>query len=331
MTTMQAAWYEKTGPAREVLRLGELPVPEPGIGQVRVQLHTSGINPSDTKTRAGWRGAALDFPRIIPHSDGAGVIESVGKGVGEDRVGDRVWVYNARYQRPFGTAAEYVVLPESQCVLLPDTASFAVGACLGIPAQTAHRAVFADGPVSGETILVAGGAGAVGHYAVQFAAIGGATVIATVSSAAKAEHAKAAGAAHMINRREEDIIARVMEITGGSGVDRVVEVDFGANVEIDVAITKPNSVIASYSSTAEPEPVLPYYALGPRGITLRLVGVYVLPAAAQAAAVAKINGLLSGDRLINTVAKRYPLAEIAAAHEALESGEIIGNIVLDIC
>ena len=330
MATMQAAWYERTGAARDVLQLGEVPLLEPGSGEVRVQLHASGVNPSDTKSRAGWRGASLDFPRIIPHSDGAGVIDSVGEGVSADRIGDRVWVYNARYVRPFGTAADYVVLPESQCVLLPATTSFVAGACLGIPAQTAHRAVFADGPVTGQTVLVAGGAGAVGHYAVQFAATSGANVIATVGSAAKGEHARAAGAAHTINRREEDVVARVMDLTEGMGVDRIVEVDFGANVEIDAAIAKPNSVIASYSSTANPEPVLPYYSFGPKGVTLRLVGVYVLPKSAQQAASDHINDLLSNDRLTNAIAGRYPLTEIAAAHEAVESGRSMGNVVVEI-
>lgn len=330
MVTMRAAWYERTGGAREVLQSGDVPIPEPGAGEVRVEIHTSGVNPSDTKTRAGWRGTVPDFPRIIPHSDGAGVVESVGEGVSANRIGQRVWVYNARYMRPFGTAAEFVVLPEAQCVRLPDGASFEVGACLGIPAQTAHRAVFADGPVDGQTVLVAGGAGAVGHYAVQFAAVGGATVIATVSSTAKGDHARAAGAAHVINRREEDVIRRVLDLTNGGGVDRIVEVDFGANLEIDSAVAKPNSVIAAYSSTANPDPVLPYYSFGPRGITLRLVGVYVLPTEAQQSATARINELLSAGRLINAIAARFPLSEIAAAHETVESGRAIGNVVVAI-
>ncbi len=327
---MRAAWYERTGPARDVITLGDMPVPDPGPGEVRVQIRASGINPSDTKKRAGWLGASMTAPRIIPHSDGAGVIEAVGADVNPGRVGERVWVYKAQRGRAFGTAAEFVALPASQAVRLPDGASFADGACFGVPAQTAHNAVFADGLVRGQTVLVAGAAGAVGHYAVQFAAWSGARVITTVSSDQKADHARAGGADDVINYRLEDVAQKVMALTGGAGVDRIIEVDFGANLAIDCAIIKPNGVIASYSSTAVPEPVLPYYTLAHKGVTVRLVQLYLLPEPAHEAACRDISTLIEEGKLINTIGQRFSLTDTALAHEAVESGDIMGNVVIEI-
>ena len=327
---MRAAWYEKTGPAAEVLRLGDLPVTEPGDDEVLVRVRASGINPSDTKRRAGWRTTAMPFPRVVPHSDGAGVIEAVGAGVADSRIGERVWLYNAARGRAFGAAAEYCTLPSAQAVPLPDSVGFDEGACLGVPASTAHNAVFSDGPVDGQAILISGGAGAVGHYAIQFAAWGGATVITTVSSAEKADHARAAGAAHVIDYKTEDVAARIMDLTENDGVDRIVEVDFGANLAIDVEIIKQNGVIASYSSTAAPEPVLPYYPLAYKGVTVHFVQAYILKPAARRAAVDDITELLSRGTLTNTVAARFPLSDIAAAHEALESGRLIGNVIVEV-
>ncbi|OYW84276.1 MAG: hypothetical protein B7Z20_11135, partial [Sphingobium sp. 32-64-5] len=181
---MRAVWYEAIGSAADVLRFGEMETPQPGPGEVRVRLHASGVNPSDVKTRIGAR-APIAFPRVIPHSDGAGEIDAVGEGVSAARIGQRVWVWNAAWRRPFGTCAEYICLPEAQAVALPQGTSFEAGACLGIPASTACHAVFADGDVSGQTVLVTGGAGAVGHYAIQLARWGGARVIATVSGPEK--------------------------------------------------------------------------------------------------------------------------------------------------
>jgi len=210
---MRAAWYEGNGPAQEVLQVGDLETPEPGPGEVRVRVHASGVNPSDCKARGGSR--PMIAPRIIPHSDGAGVIDQVGPGVPHERVGERVWIWNGQWGRPFGTAAEYIVVPAEQAVFLPENTSFEAGACLGIPALTAHRAVTTDRPCTGEVVLVAGGAGAVGHYAIQCAkALGAAQVIATVSSPEKAEHASAAGADAIINYRQEDVAAESMQSRG---------------------------------------------------------------------------------------------------------------------
>jgi NADPH:quinone reductase len=327
---MRAAWYDATGPAREVIRTGEAPRPEPGPGEVLVRVHASGVNPSDTKRRAGWRNEPLAHPRIIPHSDGAGVIEALGAGVDEGRIGERVWLWNAQRGRASGTCAEYVALPQAQAVALPEGTGFIEGACLGVPATTAHFAVLADGPLVGQTVLVQGGAGAVGDYAVQWAKRSGAHVVATVGSDAKAALARASGANAVVNRRTEDVVRRVLELTAGQGVDRIVEVDFGANLERDAALIKPNGVIASYSSTARPEPVFPYYPLAYKGVTLRLVQAYILPQPARALAIADIGEALCAGRLQHRIAGVFPLAETAAAHELQESGEAVGNVVVTI-
>jgi len=211
---MRAVWYDRQGPANEVIVQGELPTPKPGTGEVRVRLEASGVNPSDTYRRRG--AVPAEYPRVIPNSDGAGVIDKVGAMVPERWVGKRVWLYNGqRNGRWMGTAAEYICLAVDLVTELPSHVSFAEGATLGVPAMTAHGCVFAAGPLQGKIVLVTGGAGAVGHYAVQLAAWAGASVIATVSSGDKAARAKAGGAAHTINYRTEDVATRVRDITGG--------------------------------------------------------------------------------------------------------------------
>ncbi len=325
---------KKTGPAREVLLVRDMADPAPAGGEVLVRIRASGVNPTDVKSRGGWRGMKMPFPRVIPHGDGAGEIVAAGAGVDRARIGQRVWLYNAvnlyNASRAFGTAAELCALPSEQAIDLPGELDFAIGACLGIPACTGHRAVFADGPVAGQTILVQGGAGAVGHYAVQFAKLGGARVIATVSSEAKAAHAKAGGADAIVDRKREEVVARVMELTGGAGVERIVEVDFGANLAIDVPLIKPNGIIASYSSTAVPEPVFPYYPLAFKGVTVRLVQGFNLPPAARRAAIDDIARWSASGRLRHPIGARVPFADIARAHELMESGGMIGNIVVEI-
>ncbi len=220
---MKAMWYEQNGPA-EIMQFGEMPEPEPGPGEIRVRVVSSGVNPSDWKRRAGLT-TRLAFPRVIPHQDGAGVIDQVGAGVPESRIGERVWLFESQFGRPFGSAAEYTVQPSAHGVRMPDSVTYEQGACLGVPAMTAHRCLFADGPLNGKTVLVPGGAGAVGHYAVQEAKLAGATVISTVSSDYKADIAEEAGADYIINYRNEDVIVRIMDITGGDGVDHIVEVE----------------------------------------------------------------------------------------------------------
>ena len=240
---MRAVWYDRQGPAKEVIVQGELPTPEPGLGEVRVKLEASGVNPSDTYRRRG--AVPAEYPRVIPNSDGAGVVDKVGPDVSPRWVGQRVWLYNGqRNGRWMGTAAEYICLNADLVTPLPDHVSFAQGATLGIPCMTAHGCVFVAGSVQGRIVLVTGGAGAVGHYAVQLAAWAGAMVIATVSSDEKAQRAKAGGATHTINYRTEDVAARVRDITGGEGVDHVVDVDFGGNLTAVLASVRDSASIA---------------------------------------------------------------------------------------
>ena len=326
---MRAGWYEKYGPAREVIQAGEIETPQAGPGEVRVRVRASGVNPSDVKARAGSRGP-WRWERIVPHSDGAGVIDQAGPGVDKARVGERVWLFNGQWQRTHGTAAEYIVVPAFQAVRLPAAVSFEEGACLGIPAMTAHRALFSDGPLRGKTVLVTGGAGAVGFYAVQLAKWAGARVIATVSGEAKAARAREAGADEIVNYRSEDVAKRVMELTGGEGVEHVVDVDFGQNLPVTSQVTKVNAVVAAYASMRVREPALPWYAFMQKGVLIRPVFVYSMPDEAKLAACADINRAIEEGRLRHPVAVRYPLAELAAAHEAQESDKVMGNIVVTI-
>jgi NADPH2:quinone reductase len=328
---MRAAYYERTGPARDVLVIGEVETPEPGPGDVRVRVHASGVNPSDTKRRAGWIGLEMPHRRIIPHSDGAGVIDRVGAGVDASRVGERVWLWNAQgSRRPFGTAAEYVTLPASLAAPLPDGIELAIGAGLGVPGCTAHYAVFADGPVGGQTILVQGGAGAVGHLAVQLATLGGARVIATVSSADKASAALAAGATTAVDYVHEHVVDRVLELTGGRGVDRIVEVDLAANLKTDTALVAPNGTIASYSSTSDPEPPLAYYPLAFKNARIHFVQGYLLPPPARRAAIRDLNLWLAAGQLDVRIGARFGLDDTVAAHEALEGGAVSGKVIVDV-
>jgi len=328
--TMRAAFYERTGPAREVLQVAEIATPAPGPGEVRVRLSTSGVNPSDVKSRAGLRSTTLPFPRIVPHSDGAGVIDGVGDGVPAARVGERVWVWNAAWKRPFGTAAQYVVLPSVQAVTLPPGVPFDVGACLGIPALTALHAVCMDGGVEGRSVLVTGGAGAVGHYAVQMAKLAGARrVIATASSDAKAMLALQAGADHVIDYRHEDVAAHVLGLTGNEGVDRVIEVDFAANVGASLAALRPEGDIVVYGSS-KPEIAVPFFPAILKNVRMRFFIVYNLAPADRAAAIGQLTAWLREGRLQHVVSARVPLDSVAEAHELVETGRAVGNVVLQI-
>lgn len=326
--TMRAAWYDRTGPARAVMVVGEIATPAPAVGEVLVAVAASGVNPHDTKHRAGWRGLGAGQGRKIPHSDGAGTIAAVGAGVDPGRIGERVWVFNAHEgSTGQGMAADYAVVPAANAVPLPDGVPIEVGACLGVPGCTAHYAVFADGPVTGRTVLVTGGAGAVAQYAIEFARWDGATVIATVSSEEKAAVARAAGAAHTIDYRREDVVARVMDVTGGAGVDRVVEVDFGENLATTVAVVKPNGVVAAYSATRVPEPVLPYYAFARKGLRLHFVQGLILTPPAREAAVRDVTAGLKAGVFRNMIAGRHPLTDVAGAHERLEAGAV-GKVIV---
>jgi len=325
---MHAAFYSEQGPARDVLRVGHQSTPEPGPGEVRVRLRASGVNPSDWKVRRGGFGRPLMAPLIIPHSDGAGDIDAVGAGV-PDRVGERVWVWNGQWKRPFGTAAEYIVLPAAQAVHLPDNVDYAVGACLGIPALTAIQAIRLAQVGPGATVLVAGGAGSVGHYAIQLAKLRGARVITTISNDAKAAHARSAEADEVINYRTEDVGERVRTLTSGRGVDAVIEVDLSRNARFYPAVLRPYATVVIYGMSAN-ESTLPSLWLMQNSVTLRLFLVYELTAADRAAGIAEVNDLLKQGRLVHTIARRLPLESIAEAHDIVERGDVIGNVVLDV-
>ncbi|MDP2242015.1 MAG: NADPH:quinone reductase [Burkholderiales bacterium] len=323
---MHAAWYEKNGPAAEVMRVGELPDPVVGPREVRVRLHASGVNPSDVKARAGSR--PIRWPRIVPNSDGAGVIDQVGAGVDSKRIGQRVWTFNGQWERPLGTSAQFIVLPAALAVPLPDTLSFEQGACLGIPVMTAHRCLFADGPITGKTVLVTGGAGVVAHYAIQLAKWAGAQVVTTVSSEAKAAHARAAGADIVINYRSEDVVQRIRATVGG--VDRVVDVDFGKNLPVTVEVLNPFAAITCYASMSVREPPFPYDKLLRLNVSVRPVFVYTMSDAAKAQAQADIVRWTVSAQPVFAIASRFPLSEAVAAHLAVERGEKIGHVILTI-
>jgi NADPH2:quinone reductase len=328
---MKAAWYEQAGAARAVLVVGEMPRPEPGPGEVLVRVHVSGVNPSDTKSRAGTGARANPWPRIVPHQDGAGVVEAVGEGVEPTRIGQRVWLYEAQLGRAFGTAADYVALPSAQAVPLPDNTSFEEGAALGVPALTAHRCVFGGGPVAGQVLLVTGGAGAVGFYAIQFAVRAGARVLATVSSAAQAEAALAAGALLAINRREEDVPARVASFCGdaeGRGIDRVVDVNFAANLPEVLRVLKRGGSIATYASDAGLEPAIPFRQLMNLNARLDFTLVYTMGQEAHRAAIAATTEGLARGTLRHRLGPSFPLARIVEAHEAVEAGGAPGKVLV---
>jgi len=328
---MRASWYETKGPAREVLQLGEMTTPEVEPGQVRIKLQASGINPADVKLRAGASSYGYDHPRIIPNSDGAGVVDSVGDGVQPTWLGKRVWLFNGqRLGRAFGTGAEFIALSADLVTELADHVSFAEGATLGIPGMTAYHAVFADGPVSGKTVLVSGGAGAVGFYAASLAHWGGARVIATVSGPEKAARAVAGGADATINYRDENVADRVLELTDGKGADRLVSVDFGGDLKWFLNAIALNGAVAAYASDGDLTPVLPYRLLMRRNILVRPFVLNSLPPAALDRARWGVDRWTrERANALRPVADVLPLSEIAAAHELVESGAKFGTVVVD--
>ena len=325
--TMRAAVYERYGPARDVLRVTEIERPEPGPGEVRVRMRVSAVNPTDWRVRSGSQGGGdPPFPYLVPNQDGAGEIDAVGEGVDAGRVGTRVWVWFAAHGRQHGSAAQWVCLPERQAVPLPEGTSFELGASLGIPALTAHHCLFRDGDVDGRTVLVAGGAGAVGHFAIELARRGGAQVIATVSSDEKADLARRAGAQTIVNYRADDCAATI-RAAAPEGVDRIVEVAPAANAALDAEVIAPNGVIAIYA--ADGELATPVRPLMVRNVALRFVLVYNVAAEWLARAVDDVSAALAAGDLSELPAHRFPLDDIAAAHEAVESGAV-GKVLVEI-
>ncbi|MCO4824327.1 MAG: NADPH:quinone reductase [Amylibacter sp.] len=322
---MKAAFYTAQGPAADVLQIGDQPTPTAQAGEVLVRLKSSGANPSDVKSRAGARG--MPFPTIIPHSDGAGVIESVGEGVDPARVNQNVWLWNAQWQRPFGSCAEYIALPSEQAVDLPETTSFVEAACLGIPAMTAYRCVFADGPVTGQKILVSGGAGSVSRYAIQMAKLGGAEVITTVSNDEKAAYARAAGADHTVNYRDANAAEQILDLTGG-GTHRAIELEFGANVNLLTEVMRPNSTIAAYGSAQSFTPEIPFIQMMFKDLTLRTILVYILTPEARSETLTGLNKMLADSSLTHAVGATFTLDETVKAHELVESADKFGTVVV---
>lgn len=327
---MKAAYYEEIGLASSVLKIGEIDKPEPQAGEVRIKLIWSGVNPSDCKSRAGLRSKVMPFPRVIPHSDGMGIVDALGAGVDSLSIGQRVWIWNGAWGRAHGTAAEFICLPAEQAVALADNVINEAAACFGIPALTAMHAVIMDGGVAGKTVLVSGGAGAVGHYAVQMASLLGATkVIATVSTPEKSALAKAAGADEVVFYKNENLVNRVSELTNGLGVDRIIEMDIGANGTADVEMLKLGGECVAYGSGSTPFE-LPFFPLIAKNLQLKFFIVYNLSKADREKAISTLNDLLKQDKLIHNIAAKFELNEIAKAHELVESGKAIGNVVVQI-
>jgi NADPH2:quinone reductase len=314
---MLAAWYERPGPAAEVLQVGEMAAPEPGPGEVRVRVSFSGINRGDTKKRGGWVGNGLPFPRVVPHSDGSGVIDAVGQRVDPGRVGQRVWVYGAQSYRPFGTAAELTVVPADQAVELPDDVGDETGACLGIPGITAHRAVFGDGPVAGKTMLVQGALGAVGSLAAQLAHWGGATVIGTVTRSGDLDHLGSA-IAHGVALDDEKP-AEAIRAHAPEGVHRIIEVAFSDNADLDAAVAAPDGVIAAYA-TRRDRPDFPFWPMLLANLTIRLLGSDDFPHEARRQAADDLTTVAREGALSVPIGEPLPLNQIAEAHDRVAAG-----------
>ena len=315
---VRAVWYERQGAAGGVLQIGELPDPVPGPGEVRVRVAFSGVNPGDTKKRRGWLGSAMPFPRVVPHSDGAGVVELVGEGVDPARVGQRVWVFGAQSYRPFGTAAQLTVVPAQQAIELPDGVSDEVGACLGIPGITAHRAVFADGPVAGMTVLVQGVLGGVGALAAQLARWGGATVIGTVRQRGDLERVNASAVAHAVALDQSDP-AGAIRAHAPDGVDRIIEVAFSDNIDLDAAVAKNHTVIAAYATRAD-RPDFPFWPMLFDNVTIRLLGSDDFPAVAKQQAAADLTAAAGGGALSIAIGAPLPLERAIEAHGRVDAG-----------
>jgi NADPH:quinone reductase len=322
---MLAAQYETSGPALGELSIVELPRPAASRGEVLVRLRVSGVNPTDVGARSG-RAFETSHARVVPNHDGAGEIVAVGGGVAASRVGERVWLYLSQWRRAQGTAAQWIALPSEQAVALPDDSSLDLGAGLGIPALTAHRCLFADGPIAGAAVLIAGGAGAVGHAAIELARWGGARVAATVSSDEKGRLAVASGAELVVNYRAENVVEAI-RAWAPEGVERIVEVAIGANAELDAEVMAPNHAIVSYG--APDKPIVVPRALMVKNGAVRFVLVYTMPEAARRQAVEDITEALRERALTALPSVRFPLEQIDAAHEAVRE-HAIGKVLLDI-
>lgn len=327
---MRAITYSAFGPADQVLTLVDLPTPDPKAGEVLVRLATSGVNPSDVKMRAGGRPGVTHppFPQIIPHSDGAGTIEAVGEGVDPARIGQRVWIWNGQWQRAFGTAAEFVALPGDQAVPLPQSTPFEWGATLGIPGLTATQGVLGAGPVAGQTLLISGGAGTVGHIAIQIAKASGARVLATAGGDSGRTAAVAAGADHVFDYASPTLAAEILDTTDGRLIDRIVEVEFGRNAETNAQVIAENGSIAAYGSALDMAPQMPFYPLMFKAVTLDLMLIYLLQPEARRKAISNLHDLLNQGKLNIRISDSLPLEDCAKAQELVATGARAGSVLL---
>ncbi|MDB2369223.1 NADPH:quinone reductase [Octadecabacter sp.] len=325
---MRAITYSKLGMAKDVLRLQHLNDVAPQASEVRVALTFSGVNPSDVKSRNGRPGMEQPaFETVIPHSDGAGVIEAVGSGVDNARIGQRVWIWNGQWQRAYGTAASHITLPADMAVPLSNSVSFETGAILGIPGLTAAQAIFGGGDIAGQTVLIQGGAGTVGLLAVQLAKWAGAKVIATCSPR-DMEWVKAAGADSVFDYRAADLAAQILSANGGAMIPTVIEVEFGLNVRLDADVIAPNGRLAAYGSAKNMEPKLPFLPLLFKAVIIDIILIYLLPKPERDAMISKLHSALDADALSCPVERIYPLEDCIAAHEAVEAGGRIGAILV---
>ena len=324
---MQAAWYERNGAAQDVLQFGERPTPEAGRGEIRIRVVCSGVNPSDVKSRAGSRPVRDDY--IIPHSDGSGVVDQVGPGVSTHRVGDRVWVWNAQYNRPYGTAAEYITLPANQAVPLPQDVSFEAGACLGIPALTAYRAIELADLEPGSTALVIGGSSAVGYYAAQMARARGARVITTVGSVEKAAFMHDAGLPDTVLYKKESVAERVLAQTDGKGVNAIIDMDFSTTAAlVDEGVLASHGKFVCFGSNNRGAVPVNYAAWLPRSLSLHFFLVYLLTPAQRDRALQGVQALLKDGTLQHHIGPSFALSDIIKAHQAVENGAF-GNVIVN--
>lgn len=327
---MKAITYSAFGPAADVLKLEDLPPEAPQPGEVTVDLAYSGVNPSDIKARAGARPGVTKppYPKIVPHSDGAGVISAVGDGVPTTRIGQRVWVWNGQWRRPYGTAATQITLPADQAVPLPDSVSFQTGAVLGIPGLTASHAVFSGGEISDQTVLIHGGAGTVGYLAVQLAKWGGAKVISTANPR-DSDRVQAAGADTVIDYADADLAEQILDANNGQPIDRIVDVEFGQNVETNTAVISENGRINAFGSAKDMTPTLPFYPLMFKAVTLEVVLIYLLPPKLRTAAIKRLHTALTDEALKCPIQEVLPLTDCAQAHELVQAGQRSGAVLLE--
>lgn len=328
---MKAAWYSRNGEAQDVMQLGELPTPSPQAGEVLVRLATSGVNPSDVKSR---RARPVSDPLIVPHSDGAGVIEAVGEGVPASRVGERVWLWNGQWQRAMGTCAQYIALPAAQAVALPEGTDWAAGACMGIPGLTAVQAVILAerlaGDLRGQTVLVTGASSAVGHYITQMVTLVGGRVIGTVGSEAKAAHARAGGMQDAVLYKTESVPERVKALTQGRGADVIIDMDFSTTAAwASEGALAPHGQVVCYGSNAL-EVALPFRPWLYQSMGVKFFLVYDLTAADRQAAVARLSGMLAGQQLQHSIGASFALDQVVQAHQAVEAGQTLGNVVISL-